>query len=948
MSVSYNKTCSNNNDGTSLIRRKSDSNQLHSFLASRRLEPGSGQSHTHVMLGLPYGTYNVSVDDYGDFYKFYAKSMRNNDPLYLAENPCNEIPILVDIDLKVRREPSMTDVKSIKLYDDKSLEHVVSCYQQVLREILVDLDEESLLCVVLEKNAYEQTCSDVSFVKNGFHLHFPKLFVDRRVQEVYLLPLVKSKCFSREFSSCVDENSINIHWLMYGSKKPDRSAYRVTKCYDSRCRVVEPKRALRGYRVAMDKRYPIDFDRSDFETEILPRVLSIFLYDRLEYYYKPKSSVDTPIMDKYAEIKSLRKPYEQIAVKEYLNEAKVMLDMMSDARSDDYRDWLNCGFCIHNISNGDDDGLTLWLAFSERSPKYNEFECLSKWNAMRANQYTIATLRYFAKCDNPVEYERYFKEKTTALMYRSLSGNHNDIAKMLFNDFGTEIVCACPKSKLWFYFDKHIWKESALGLSLRERISDERNGVYAKFNALLRHYKYEYECDENTSKKKRRKLNDERYDSDDERDERDERDENVKSKIKSIEKVLRDCKSAPFKNHVMSECVEVFRNESFLKLLNKDPYLVAFENGVYDFRVFKFRPGKPEDYLSVSIPVYYVDYGTEDRQEIMEIKDFFRKIFPDVSMREYFLNVICELFIGGNAEKICMIWTGDGDNGKSLTQELFEKMLGPLSVKFSPSLICGKRYNVGAATPELVRAGNGVRWAVFDEPNHDERINGGMIKVLTGGDSLFARDLFQTGKSVVEIKPMFRPVIICNTIPQLPTDADDATRNRFRVIEFETKFYPANDPRIPKSYEEQWEKKIFPIDGSISQKVGSMLAPLAWYLINRCKNLNRSQNRINVPEKVLAATNAYRQDNNVYLQFVNAYVEKLDIASPESCSMTQMYNQFQIWFRHSQPNDQMPAPNIVKQRVNSILKISDRFDGTRWRGVRLNSTTASSSPTDDR
>jgi phage/plasmid-associated DNA primase len=37
------------------------------------------------------------------------------------------------------------------------------------------------------------------------------------------------------------------------------------------------------------------------------------------------------------------------------------------------------------------------------------------------------------------------------------------------------------------------------------------------------------------------------------------------------------------------------------------------------------------------------------------------------------------------------IWTGEGDNGKSITQMIFEQMLGPYNVKLPTSLITGKR-----------------------------------------------------------------------------------------------------------------------------------------------------------------------------------------------------------------------------------------------------------------
>ncbi len=42
----------------------------------------------------------------------------------------------------------------------------------------------------------------------------------------------------------------------------------------------------------------------------------------------------------------------------------------------------------------------------------------------------------------------------------------------------------------------------------------------------------------------------------------------------------------------------------------------------------------------------------------------------------------CEMYIGGNRDKILQIWTGEGDNGKSVTNKIIENKFGKLSVKF--------------------------------------------------------------------------------------------------------------------------------------------------------------------------------------------------------------------------------------------------------------------------
>ena len=74
---------------------------------------------------------------------------------------------------------------------------------------------------------------------------------------------------------------------------------------------------------------------------------------------------------------------------------------------------------------------------------------------------------------------------------------------------------------------------------------------------------------------------------------------------------------------------------------------------------------------------------------------------------------------------------------------LFEKMLGEYSIKLPTSLITGKRTQSSAASPELVRAGNGVRWVVLQEPDQKDFLNIGVLKELSGNDTFYARGLFK-------------------------------------------------------------------------------------------------------------------------------------------------------------------------------------------------------------
>ncbi|TFH06685.1 MAG: hypothetical protein E4H07_10110, partial [Nitrosomonadales bacterium] len=668
------------------------------------------------------------------FWIAYNRALSQKSPMYLAENPGKESPLLVDIDLRVKKSILSTeDEQRPHLYTDDQVSAIVNAYQHAITEVVdfedVDADKRdaAYTCLLLEKQPYETEIGGEKYIKNGFHLQFPKLFLDKKVQEVYIIPKVNER-INGLFDNIgatdfLDTNSINVHWLLYGSMKQNNAPYKATKCFLKDAKEVPMNEGLGDY---VCSKYPgetaADVNCEQKVMEMLPRILSIFLYDRYDkYFYNPKPSVTTPLMKIFEKVKQKRKQYANDSIEKQIQEARELIGMMNASRADARDTWLRVGYCLWQISGGDDDGFLLWLEFSDQSDKFEESECLSLWGKMRPNNFTIGTLKYFAKQDSPDAYEEMINAKTNNLVVEAVNGAHTDVAKILHNEYGNEFVCASISNTEWYGYNDHIWKSIDKGTNLRERISDENGIVLKQLKGKLRDAKESLAGLEHTDPEVK----------------------NYEKKIKTMNALIRQCKATPFKNHVMRESQEVFYNPDFYNLLNKNPYLVAFKNGIYDFENDIFRDGNPEDYISVALPIEYVNYGSVDHHDVMEVDDYFQKVFPDREVRNYFLDQACHVFVGGNHHKVILFWTGEGNNGKTVTQTLFEKMLGKLAVKFSTSLLTGKKTNLGTANPEMARAGDGVRWAVMDEPNADEMISSGTLKGLTGNDSYWARDLFQ-------------------------------------------------------------------------------------------------------------------------------------------------------------------------------------------------------------
>jgi hypothetical protein len=408
--------------GYSRLQYSSPLLKLSAILKTARTD--SSTAHTHVLLSKPYGKIDVS-DNMPEFLTAYLECVDQKLPLSIAERPGLESPVRVDIDLRSKLYAPDADTEPLYTLDNALT--VIKAYQTALSESLIDLPDDALTCVLLEKDRKRVEINGVAYCKHGFHLHFPKLFTNNQYAQAYIIPKTQqslSGLFNRlqpddvttdyEF---IDDNVCKVHWLMYGSSKPDNQPYLVTRCFNADLAEISLESALGDYCISTFKNEQRIDLRGDAKrvAYYLPRILSIALYDRSEYYYESKQSVNTPIVDNCSRLKQERPFYANKNITELLTEAATLLELLSDARADDRKDWFLIGVVLYNIAAGDSDGLDLWLEFSDRSPKYNEVECLSIWTKLRLGNCSIGTLKYFAKCDNPEAYDALCRSRRTEL-----------------------------------------------------------------------------------------------------------------------------------------------------------------------------------------------------------------------------------------------------------------------------------------------------------------------------------------------------------------------------------------------------------------------------------------------------------------------------------------------------------------------------------------------------
>lgn len=882
---------------------------LYQFLQRCRITTADNNSNaTHLSMINPTGKYHINQTDIDTFMDHYCSESFDSTFGYLESTSCHGIlPVLVDADIKKEvNNPNECNA----LYEPNFIIKVVQVYQKVLRLLVEDIPDINLLCIVLQKDPYicRNSRSQKTYVKHGFHLHFPKLFLNKVVQEKELLPRVKLE-WKKQVA--INEFNINIDnildkgycrgtpWLMYRSRKDiEMEPYLISFVVDHEGIVQENWQTyLLDIIVPKTDGSVVDLSWENLDY-YLPRIMSVSPFGKEEYIFDIKEDLPQLPTDINLQV---RKMNRNVFMGEHRNEDESnmvdnLLSILADYRSVERNEWIMVGWILYNIFKGSSEGLEKWIDFSRRSPEnFNLDVCQYEWSQMKLSNMTIGSLKYMAQIDNPSAYNDMIKKYMNPHILEAMkvNGSHNDTAKALFEKYEGVYVCASIKDKIWFEFRDHGWVRVEEGITLRMKISDE----------IVKYY-------ENIGHEMLKKISG----SDEEERPMYER------KLKNCMKIISGLKSSPTKTNIMKECMEVFYNPTFATELDTNPFLFSFQNGVYDLNNHTFRDGRPSDKNSIRAPIRYRHDLTHDHPEVLQVIDFFVKIFPDKSVRDYFISMSSQVFIGGNHSKIVQVWTGEGDNGKSVTQSLFEKMLGHLLVKLPTSLLIGKRSQSSSACPELVRAGNGVRFAMVQEPDQNDTINVGILKELSGNDTFFARGLYKEGS---EITPMFKFALVCNEPPKLPHN-DRATWNRVRVIPFESVF----SDNAPEDPDEQLLKKVFPKDPHFGEKVHSMAEAFAWYLLEHLK-LNPKLGP--EPDKVKMATQNYRRKNDIYRQFVDDHVVQ---QAGSYISVQQAYAIFKEWFREGVPN--APLPNRENFR-EYMVKVLGPPVKAFWRDVHITS-----------
>lgn len=260
---------------------------------------------------------------------------------------------------------------------------------------------------------------------------------------------------------------------------------------------------------------------------------------------------------------------------------------------------------------------------------------------------------------------------------------------------------------------------------------------------------------------------------------------------------------------------------------------------------FSILPHDRSDLITKLAPVFHCP---EARAPIFLA--FLERIVPDLEVRAFLQRFFGYCLTALTTEQMFCIFHGQGSNGKSTLVDIIARVLGDYATSVPVMSLVNESTRKGSeATPDLIRL-PGARFVRSAEPKEGLPLDESLIKELTSGEPINVRRL---NHEFIEVYPDFKLAISCNTKPKIYGN-DDGIWRRVNLVPFEV--------QIPK--EER--------DKALTTKMQAEMAGILNWMIEGALDF-LARGALEAPEKVLAATQEYRDESDVVGAFVRAALE---------------------------------------------------------------------------
>ena len=296
-----------------------------------------------------------------------------------------------------------------------------------------------------------------------------------------------------------------------------------------------------------------------------------------------------------------------------------------------------------------------------------------------------------------------------------------------------------------------------------------------------------------------------------------------------------------------------------------DPWMFNALNGTVDLRDGSLRPHDPDDMISKLAPVVY------DPDAKSEVWDRFLEEATggDGDLQRFLARAAGYTMTGLTSEEVLFFLHGPAAAGKSTFVEALKATMGDyaMTADFETFL---QRSFVGGIRNDIADLA-GARFVLSIEVDEGKKLAEGLIKLITGGDTVKARHLYREG---FEFVPQFSLWLVANHAPRVRDD-DAAMWRRILRVPFE---------HVVPVHLRDSKLKAFLRD---CERGGPAI--LAW-LVRGCREWRHIG--LAIPLVIERATAEYRHDMDPLVDFVQQYCVITPLAQAETGQLREAYERW--------------------------------------------------------
>ncbi|HEX2971627.1 MAG TPA: phage/plasmid primase, P4 family, partial [Tepidisphaeraceae bacterium] len=327
--------------------------------------------------------------------------------------------------------------------------------------------------------------------------------------------------------------------------------------------------------------------------------------------------------------------------------------------------------------------------------------------------------------------------------------------------------------------------------------------------------------------------------------------------------------------------------------LDSDPWLLNVLNGTIDLRTGQTKPHNREDLITKLAPVEYnpdANLSLWDRF-ITDLTD------DDIKLAAFLQRAVGYSLTGDTREEVLFFGHGPSATGKSTFVEAVKATLGDYASTADFETFLARR-DAGGPRNDIARLG-GARFVASVEVDEGKRLAEGLIKMLTGGDTVSARFLYQ---EAFEFRPCFKLWLMANDPPKV-RDNDDALWRRILRVPFVHS--------VPK------DRRDPAVKATLRDPKAAGPAVLAW-AVRGC--LEWQKGGLKVPQVVEHSTETYRQEMDPLKPFLD---ERCTLDQGRWTPSAELRSAYENWIKESGEKDVL-AGRAFAERLRALGCISTK------------------------